>query len=131
MLPLTLESDSISDSEEHRLNEKEVIVYSDAAFAPMRAFERRSISGAVLIYRQVTLKCFSRHQHAVSLSSCEAELHALQAAVQEAIGLARTLAFVLKSLKLRKDLPARRGRVSSSNSTPNRFFVREAVAREL
>ena len=72
----------------------------------MRAFERRSISGAVLIYRQVTLKCFSRHQHAVSLSSCEAELHALQAAVQEAIGLARTLAFVLKSLKLRKDLPA-------------------------
>ena len=96
----------ISDSEERHLNEKEVIVYSDAAFAPMRAFERRSISGAVLIYRQVTLKCFSRHQHAVSLSSCEAELHALQAAVQEAIGLARTLAFVLKSLKLRKDLPA-------------------------
>ena len=102
----------------------------------MRALERRSISGAVLIYRQVTLKCFSRHQHAVSLSSCEAELHALQAAVQEAIGLARTLAFVLKSLKLRKDLPAldcleEGGRVSSSNSTPNRFFVREAVAREL
>ena len=96
----------ISDGEEHHLNEKEVIVYSDAAFAPMRVFERRSISGAVLIYRQVTLKCFSRHQHAVSLSSCEAELHALQSAVQEAIGLARTLAFVLKSLNLRKDLPA-------------------------
>ena len=54
----------------------------------------------------MTLKCFSRHQHAVSLSSCEAELHALQSAVQEAIGLARTLAFVLKSLNLRKDLPA-------------------------
>ena len=72
----------------------------------MRVFERHSISGAVLIYRQVTLKCFSRHQHAVSLSSCEAELHALQSAVQEAIGLARTLAFVLKSLNLRKDLPA-------------------------
>ena len=96
----------ISDGEEHHLNEKEVIVYSDAVFAPMRVFERRSISGAVLIYRQVTLKCFSRHQHAVSLSSCEAELHALQSAVQEAIGLARTLAFVLKSLNLRKDLPA-------------------------
>ena len=96
----------IADSEENHLNEKDVIVHSDAAFAPMRAFERRSTSGAVLIYRQVTLKCFSRHQHAVSLSSCEAELHALQAAVQEAIGLARTLAFVLKSLKLRKDLPA-------------------------
>ena len=54
-------------------------MYSDAAFAPMRAFERRSISGAVLIYRQVTLKCFPRHQHAVSLSSCEAELHCINA----------------------------------------------------
>ncbi len=72
-------------------------MYSDAAFAPMRAFERRRISGAALIYRQVSLKCFFRHQHAVSLSSCEAELHALQAALQEAIGLARTLAFALQS----------------------------------
>ncbi len=33
-------------------------------------------------------------------------MHALQAGVQEAIGLARTLAFVRKSLKRRKDLPA-------------------------
>ena len=40
----------------------------------------------------------------MSLSSCEAELHAIQAGVQESIGLARTLAFVLKSLNLREDL---------------------------
>ena len=33
------------------------------------------------------------------------QLHALQAGVQEAIGLARTLAFVLKGLGLRRDLP--------------------------
>ena len=56
------------------------------------------------MYQAVTLKCFSRHQAAVSLSSCEAELHAIQAGVQESIGLARTLAFVLKSLDLREDL---------------------------
>ena len=42
----------------------------------------------------------------MSLSSCEAELHAIQAGVQESIGLARTLAFVLKSLDLREDLAA-------------------------
>ena len=94
------------DKETHRLMGSEVIVYTDAAFAPMRVFERRSISGACLVYQGVTLKCYSRHQHAVSLSSCEAELHAIQAGVQESIGLARTLAFVLKSLDLREGLPA-------------------------
>ena len=62
------------------------------------------ISGAVLMYQAVTIKCFSTHQAAVSLSSCEAELHAIQAGVQESIGLARTLAFVLKSLNFREDL---------------------------
>ena len=40
----------------------------------------------------------------MSLSACEAELHAIQGGVQEAIGLARTLAFVLKSLNIREDL---------------------------
>ena len=92
------------DRQTHLLMGSQVIVYTDAAFAPMRAFERRSISGAVLMYQAVTLKCFSRHQAAVSLSSCEAELHAIQGGVQEAIGLARTLAFVLKSLNIREDL---------------------------
>ena len=92
------------DTQTHLLMGSQVLVYTDAAFAPMRVFERRSISGAVLMYQAVTLKCFSRHQAAVSLSSCEAELHGIQAGVQEAIGLARTLSFVLKSLNLREDL---------------------------
>ena len=92
------------DKQTHLLMGSQVIIYTDAAFAPIRVFERRSISGAVLMYQAVTLKCFSRHQHAVSLSSCEAELHAIQAGVQEAIGLSRTLAFVLKSLNIREDL---------------------------
>ena len=92
------------DTHTHLLMGSQVIVYTDAAFAPMRVFERRSISGAVLMYQAVTLTCFSRHQAAVSLSSCEAELHTIQAGVQEAIGLSRTLAFVLRSLNLREDL---------------------------
>ena len=92
------------DRQTHLLMGSQVIVYTDAAFAPMRVLERRSISGAVLMYQAVTLKCFSRHQAAVSLSSCEAELHAIQAGVQESIGLGRTLAFVLKSLNLREGL---------------------------
>ena len=44
------------------------------------------------------MKCFSRHQSAVTLSSCEAELVALQSGVQEGIGLLRTLGFVLGRL---------------------------------
>ena len=92
------------DRQTHLLMVSQVIVYTDAAFAPMRVMERRSVSGAVLMYQAVTLKCFSRHQAGVSLSSCEAELHAIQGGVQEAIGLARTLAFVLRSLNIREDL---------------------------
>ena len=38
----------------------------------------------VIVFRRVVLKCFSRHQASVTLSSCEAELVAIQAAVQEA-----------------------------------------------
>ena len=92
------------DRQTHLLMGSQVIVYTDASFAPMRVLQRRSISGAVLMYQAVTIKCFSRLQAAVSLSACEAELHAIQAGVQESIGLARTLAFVLKSLSLREDL---------------------------
>ena len=92
------------DRQTHLLMVSQVIVYTDASFAPLRVLQRRSISGAVLMYQAVTIKCFSRMQAAVSLSACEAELHAIQGGVQEAIGLARTLAFVLRSLNIRQDL---------------------------
>ena len=49
-------------------------------------------------FNSVLMKCFSRHQSAVTLSSCEAELVALQSGVQEGIGLLRTLGFVLGRL---------------------------------
>ena len=73
-------------------------VYTDAGFAPMKSTGRRSVSGTCFIFQQCSMKCFSRHQSAVTLSSCEAELVALQSGVQEGIGLLRTLGFVLGRL---------------------------------
>ena len=58
-------------------------VYTDAGFAPMKSTGRRSVSGTCFIFQQCLMKCFSRHQSAVTLSSCEAELVALQSGVQE------------------------------------------------
>ena len=75
-------------------------VYSDAGYAPMQATQRRSITGCVIVFRRVVLKCFSRHQSSVTLSSCEAELVALQSAVQEAIGLLKSLSFVLRRIQV-------------------------------
>ena len=73
-------------------------VYIDAGFAPMKSTGRRSVSGTCLVFQQCLMKCFSRHQSSVTLSSCEAELVALQSGVQEGIGLLRTLGFVLGRL---------------------------------
>ena len=64
----------------------------------MKSTGRRSVSGTCFIFQQCLMKCFSRHQSAVTLSSCEAELVALQSGVQEGIGLLRTLGFVLGRL---------------------------------
>ena len=72
--------------------------YTDARFAPMKSTGRRSVSGTCFIFQQCLMKCFSRHQSAVTLSSCEAELVALQSGVQEGIGLLGTLGFVLGRL---------------------------------
>ena len=71
----------------------------------------------------------------MSLSSCEAELHAIQGGVQEAIGLARTLAFVLKEPEHQGRLSTcgrfGRRRVSSEHPAQNRFAFREAAFGKL
>ena len=54
----------------------------------------------MIVFRRVVLKCFSRHQASVTLSSCEPVLVAIQAAVQEAIGLLRSLSFVLRRIQV-------------------------------
>ena len=74
-------------------------VYSDAGFAPMQALQRRSITGCDC-FSKCRFECFSRHQASVTLSSCEAEPVAIQAAVQEAIGLLRSLSFVLRRTQI-------------------------------
>ena len=87
-------------------------VYADAGFAPMKSTGRRSVSGTCFIFQQCLMKCFSRHQSSVTLSSCEAELVALQSGVQEGIGLLRTLGFVLGRLYPWVDIIPQDGQVT-------------------
>jgi hypothetical protein len=87
-------------------------VYIDAGFAPMKSTGRRSVSGTCFIFQQCLMKCFSRHQSSVTLSSCEAELVALQSGVQEGIGLLRTLGFVLGRLYPWVDIIPQDGQVT-------------------
>ena len=56
----------IPDAQEHHLD---LLVYTDAAIAPMGVFQRRSMSGAALVYKDVTLKCYSM-RWAVARRNC-------------------------------------------------------------
>ncbi|CAE7296302.1 unnamed protein product, partial [Symbiodinium natans] len=57
---------------------QEVSVFSDASYAPMRSLGRKSITGGVIILQGSLIKALARQQASVTLSSCEAELHAIQ-----------------------------------------------------
>ena len=59
----------------------------DASHAPMRATQRKGISGAFIFVLSSLVKGFSRHQTCTSLSSCESEMFAIQETAQEAMGL--------------------------------------------
>ena len=85
-------------SKEIPSGEDAVHVFTDASFAPMKSLGRRSITGVCIFWRQCLLKGFSKTQQAVTLSSCEAELAAIQCGVQEAVGMTRTLSFVERRL---------------------------------
>ena len=74
-----------------------VTSYSDASHAPSTR-NRRGVTGGVISYAGALIKAFSRHQTSVSLSSCEAELQALQSNLQEAIVLARLVARILRTM---------------------------------
>ena len=60
-----------------------LVALSDASHAPLRTTGRRGVTGGVVTFQGATLKTMSRHQQLVSLSSMEAELHALQRVAQE------------------------------------------------
>ena len=62
--------------------------FSDASHAPYRFNQRRSITGGAIFVEGSLIKTIAKQQQSVALSSCEAELYALQSVSQEAIALA-------------------------------------------
>ena len=59
--------------------------FSDASFAPYRFNGRKGISGGVVFCEGALVRSLARQQQSVSLSSCEAELYALQMVAQESV----------------------------------------------
>lgn len=64
-------------------------IWSDASHAPYRFNKRNGISGEVIAYRNAVVRTVAKQQQATSLSSCEAELYAIQLAAQDSVGLAK------------------------------------------
>ena len=72
--------------------------FADASFAPYRFNSRRGISGGVVFCEGGLVRSFARQQQALSLSSCEAELYALQMVTQESVAFSKFCHRVLFSL---------------------------------
>ena len=64
-------------------------VWSDASHAPYRFNGRRGVSGEVIAYHNSVISAVAKQQQSVSLSSCEAELFAIQMAAQDSVALSR------------------------------------------
>ncbi|CAE7876403.1 ANKRD50 [Symbiodinium sp. KB8] len=78
--------------------ERKVHVFPHASHAPYRFLARRGITGGALTYAGALVRGVAKTQGVVCLSSCEAELHALQHMEQEAVCFAFLLERVLTSL---------------------------------
>ena len=63
--------------------------FSDASHAPYRFNNRRGISGGVVFAEGSLVRSIARQQQSVSLSSCEAELYALQMVAQESVAFSK------------------------------------------
>ena len=63
--------------------------FSDASFGPYRFNKRRGISGGVILCEGGLVRTFAKQQQALSLSSCEAELYALQLLSQESVSFGK------------------------------------------
>ena len=74
-------------------------VYADASHAPYRCLGPKGVSGGTLCYGGCLIRSMAKVQGVVSMSSCEAELHALQFMCQESVGLVFLLTRVLSSLE--------------------------------
>ena len=91
------EYDSLAFPERSRMNQF-LHSFADASFAPYRFNSRRGISGGVVFCEGGLVRSFAHQQQALSLSSCEAELYALQMVAQESVALTKFCHRVLFSL---------------------------------
>ena len=96
MLP-SPEYDALSFPERSRMNQF-LHAFADASFAPYRFNARRGMSGGVVFCEGGLVRSFARQQQALSLSSCEAELYALQMTTQESVAFTKFCHRVLFSL---------------------------------
>ena len=72
--------------------------FSDASFGPYRFNSRKGISGGVVLCEGGLIRSLARQQQALSLSSCEAEIYAIQLMSQESISFSRFVHRVLFAL---------------------------------
>ena len=72
--------------------------FADASFAPYRFNNRKGISGGIVFSEGGLVRSFARQQQSLSLSSCEAEVYAIQLLSQEAVSFARFTHRLLYSL---------------------------------
>ncbi len=66
-------------------------VLSDASHAPYRFSKRKGISGEVMSFQNSVIRTVAKQQQSTSLSSCEAELYAIQAAAQDSVSMSKFL----------------------------------------
>ena len=76
-----------------------LVAFSDASHAPLKTTGRRGVTGGVVTFQGATLKTMSRHQQLVSLSSMEAELHAMQSVAQEVKSIGKVVGRILRCIK--------------------------------
>ena len=72
--------------------------FSDASFAPYRFNQRKGISGGIVMCEGGLIRSLARQQQALSLSSCEAEIYAIQLMSQESVAFSRFVHRMLFSL---------------------------------
>ena len=76
-----------------KAKDSRLVIFTDASWSD------RSISGYCIFWKGGALKSCSRHQQAVALSSCEAEIVALVQGIQEGLGILRLVHFLYGDLE--------------------------------
>lgn len=72
--------------------------FSDASHGPYRFNKRKGFSGGILMIEGGLIRCVAKQQQATALSSCEAELYAIQGMSQDAVSMTHVIHRVLFGL---------------------------------